>query len=128
MLRVFKIFSLRFVAFVVVLAINCHFPAGKIRAANDFITGFPDLPLMPDMNEVPDTNVIFVTPDGRIVVTYTRTWRNRIDIMEFYKAALSELGWVRRSDGVFFREGEVLVVDIFNDTSEQIVRFSLTPE
>jgi hypothetical protein len=97
-------------------------------AAGRFITGFDDLPLMPGMTEIPDTDVSFDTTAGRIVIAFVRTPADRENIMAFYQTTLAQLGWREHSEAAFLREEEVLSFDYLSDGPDTIVRFSLLPQ
>ena len=102
--------------------------APLVRAADGFVTGFVDLPLMSDMTESPDTTVSFDTTAGRIVIAFARTASKPGAIMAFYGTTLAQLGWGKRSEDAFAREGEVLTLDFLPDGPDTVVRFSLLPE
>ena len=97
-------------------------------AAGRFVTGFDDLPLMPGMTEVPDTDVSFDTTAGRIVIAFVRTPADRKNIVAFYQTTLAQLGWRKHGEAAFLREEEVLSFDYLSDGPDTIVRFSLLPQ
>jgi hypothetical protein len=97
-------------------------------AAGRFVTGFDDLPLMPGMTEIPDTDVSFDTTAGRIVIAFVRTPADREKIKTFYQTTLAQLGWRKHSEARFLREEEVLNFDYLSDGPDTIVRFSLLPQ
>jgi hypothetical protein len=97
-------------------------------AAGKFVTGFDDLPLMPGMIEIPDTDVSFDTTAGRIVIAFARSPAGVERIRAFYGAALLQLGWREQSKTAYAREDEVLSFDYLNDGPDTIVRFSLLPQ
>lgn len=120
--------SLATIALVGVIGLSVLGLSPGARATNGFVTGFADLPLMPNMTEIPDTDVSFDTTAGRIVIAFTRTTRDRGAIMAFYGTTLAQLGWQKRSEGSFVREGELLTLDFLPDGADTVVRFSLLPE
>ncbi|MDG2286685.1 MAG: hypothetical protein P8N43_14345 [Alphaproteobacteria bacterium] len=97
-------------------------------AASKFISGFDDLPLMPEMTEIPDTDVSFDTTAGRIVIAFARSSVSQEKIMAFYGTALAQLGWRKQSQFAYLREGEALSFDYLTDGPDTIVRFSLLPQ
>jgi hypothetical protein len=112
-----------------VLALHLISSAGHMsRAAGDFVTGFDDLPLMPGMIEIPETDVSFDTTAGRIVIAFVRTPTRAEKIRHFYATTLSQLGWHQQSATAYAREGEVLSFDYLTDGPDTIVRFSLLPQ
>ena len=56
-----------------------------VWSTEKFITGFLDLPIMPGMQELPDTHISFNTASGRIVEAFTKTEQNVEKILSFYK-------------------------------------------
>ena len=97
-------------------------------ADGKFVTGFVDLPLMPAMIEIPDTDVSFDTTAGRIVIAFARSPDRPEKIKTFYRTALSQLGWREHSKTAYAREGELLSFDYLTDGPDTIVRFSLLPQ
>jgi hypothetical protein len=98
-----------------------------VFAGDKFITGFSDLPIMPGMRELPDTDVSFDTTSGRIVIAFAKTDRKADAVMAFYDRVLSQLGWKKKLPRIFMREEEILTFDFINDEDLLIVRFSIEP-
>ena len=90
-------------------------------AAQSFVDGIDDLPLMPGLAQTGDSSV-FDSPQGRVLPGA---------VAAFYARTLSELGWRRAASGaVFLREGEKLAIDADPPDARGTVkvRFFLTPE
>ena len=96
-------------------------------ASDKFISGFSDLPIMPDMSEIREANLSFDTAAGRIVVAFARTSRGHDEVLAFYEESLKQLGWKKKPDGQFLRDSEILALDFFPDGHKLVVQFSLEP-
>tara|TARA_Y100000588_G_scaffold28251_1_gene27645 strand:- start:428 stop:805 length:378 start_codon:yes stop_codon:yes gene_type:complete len=121
----FKLFPRFGISAALVMTILWPFSVGL--ASDKFVSGFSDLPIMPDMNEIREANLSFDTAGGRIVVAFARTSRRHDEVLDFYEESLKQLGWKKKTDGRFFRDSEVLALDFFPDGHKLVVQFSLEP-
>jgi hypothetical protein len=99
-------------------------------AAQSFVDGIDDLPLMPGLAQTGDSSV-FDSPQGRVVEALAEGRVLPGVVAAFYARTLSELGWRRAASGaVFLREGEKLAIDADPPDARGTVkvRFFLTPE
>ena len=101
--------------------------SGVSHSGERFINGFNDVPLMVGMTEAIESNVVFDTVQGRILVSFARSRESKDKIIAFYEESLSQLGWQMKEDGRFVRGVEILNVDFFPDGEYLVVRFSLEP-
>ena len=101
--------------------------SGVSHSGERFINGFNDVPLMVGMTEAIESNVVFDTVQGRILVSFARSRESKDKIIAFYEESLSQLGWEMKEDGRFVRGVEILNVDFFPDGEYLVVRFSLEP-
>ena len=101
--------------------------SGVSHSGERFISGFNDVPLMVGMTEAIESNVVFDTVQGRILVSFARSRESKDKIIAFYEESLSQLGWQMKEDGRFVRGVEILNVDFFPDGEYLVVRFSLEP-
>lgn len=105
--------------------------AGAARSpaqeAAGFVGGVEDLPLMEGLSEVSEARVVFDKPAGRIVDAFAVGEVAAARVRDFYAAALPQLGWQRRDDHTYQREGERLTIDISEDGAAVTVRFSISP-
>ena len=111
------------------LALAAWSPA---RAADEFVAGLEDLPLMPRLVELADQRVKFDSAGGRVVEAIAAGAVARAEILGFYARALPELGWRAEGEGVWAREGERLRIEFplpprGARAGETIVRFYLAP-
>lgn len=79
--------------------------------ATEFVTAIEDLPLMPGLSEDTDAGVSFDSPAGRIVEAYASGDVGRQQVLDFYAAALPQLGWRQEAAGTFVREREILKLE-----------------
>jgi len=101
-------------------------------AAEAFVAGLEDVPLMPRLVEDTGQRLKFDSPGGRVVETLASGEVARGDVLEFYARTLPELGWRPVSDGVWTREGERLRIEFpaaqrGAAPGHTLVRFYLAP-
>lgn len=96
-------------------------------AAETFVAGFEDLPLMPGLSQVVGNSVLFDTPQGRIVQASAIGDVNRSDVLQFYVETLPQLGWTRVAEQEFQREGEMLKFEFSKVPDGLEVRFLVEP-
>ena len=101
--------------------------SGVSHSGERFISGFNDVPLMLGMTEAIESNVVFDTVQGRILVSFARSRESKDKIIAFYEESLTQLGWEMKEDGRFVRGVQILNVDFFPDGEYLVVRFSLEP-
>ena len=80
-------------------------------AADAFVAGTSDLPLMPGLRALPGDGTVFDAPGGRIVEAWAEGSVARDAVLAFYGATLPQLGWSAAGTDRFRREGEVLRLD-----------------
>lgn len=98
-----------------------------VRAADVFVSGFEDLPLMTGLTQVIGNSILFDTPQGRIVQASAVGTVSQSSVMQFYAETLPQLGWAQVDDAEFQREGETLKVE-FTDLNQRLeVRFLVEP-
>ena len=93
-----------------------------------YITEVQDLPLMPGLEEVEGAGVTFDKPSGRIVEAYAQGPVTRAAVVAFYAETLPQLGWERRGEARFMREGESLSLEFLDEGDLLTLRFTLKPE
>jgi len=109
--------------FPVLLAGFCLLSASllsmKVRAAEDFLTAAPDIPLAPGLVESEGGALIFDKPGGRIITIEALSASPSAQIFEFYRASLPNLGWQRKAappdianTDIYLRDTEQLQVKI----------------
>ena len=100
----------------------------SLRGAPVFIPGINGLPLMEGLVIVPDSHVIFETLNGRIIEIFAIGENSPADILFFYRATLQHLGWKAKSNNEFWRDEDILKIEISDDKMGKfIVRFFIAP-
>ena len=97
-------------------------------AADRFVSGIADLPLMPGLDEVDDSAVVFSKPEGRIIEVSAYGAVTRDAVRAFYDRTLPQLGWRKLQAMVWQRENELLRFDMRDDPKGLVIQFSLTPQ
>jgi len=103
-------------------------------AADAFVAGTSDLPLMPGLRALPGDGTVFDAPGGRIVEAWAEGSVARDVVLSFYGATLPQLGWSVAATDRFRREGEVLRLDFPTQAPRGgrtpgtlLIRFYLSP-
>jgi len=100
------------------------------QAADRFVTGIGDLPLMSGLTEDPEREIIFDKPNGRIVEVVASGAVDAQAVGGFYDRVLRQLGWHRQTTGkrVFERDGEILSLTISAGNGQTTISFTLAPQ
>ena len=108
---------------------------GGALAAEPFVEGFAELPLMPGLTAVKEESLTFDKPAGRIVEAVARGAVSAEAVRAFYRETVPQLGWHQGAGGDrYLRDGEALRLDIHPThpdgagRPQVLVRFSLSPE
>lgn len=117
----------RFILTAVVLSLAALALAARGAAAEDFLAGFEDIPVMPGLAAVEDAGIAFDTPGGRIVESYAAGRVTRRAVLDFYGKTLPQLGWTAAGPETFRREGETLSLYFLGKDGDLTVRFMLSP-
>jgi hypothetical protein len=96
-------------------------------AAEQFVAGTEDLPLMPGLKPLANSNVIFDKPEGRIVEARAMGATTRAKVEAFYAASLPALGWKPAGRDQWQRDAERLKIDFADTKGELAVGFTLSP-
>lgn len=100
---------------------------GSIVLAEEFVTGFEDLPLAKNLTQDTDAGVTFDTPDGRFIRAEAKMTNKKegfSEIKKFYGKTLPELGWKKTGEEIWRRESEELKIYV-PDTDKDRVFFEL---
>ena len=118
----------------VLITLFCLLMLQNAWAQNDlqFVPGFEDIPLMPDMEVDEEGQVLFDTASGRIAEINVATTHPRQAVQKYYHDTLTQLGWHALDDFKFRREKEKLQLNLSEgkDKSNQhmlLVEFELSP-
>lgn len=115
---------------LVALLLSLGLGFGLAHAADPFVAGIDDMPLMPGLVQLAERNVVFDAPSGRIVEAYAEGSVARDAVRSFYARTLPQLGWRGQGGDRYVREGETLRLE-FPDAraggNRVLVRFFLSP-
>jgi hypothetical protein len=118
---------IRFIFILIALSAGM-FGEKNANAASRFIPGINGLPLMGGLMLVPERQVVFDTLNGRIIEVFAIGKNPPSDISSFYSTTLKQLGWTLNSNNEFWRDEELLKLEISeNQKGQVIVRFSIVP-
>jgi hypothetical protein len=93
-----------------------------------FAPAIDDLPLMPDLDPVPDEDTLFIVPNtGRIAQSTAAGPVDIDDVYKFYRRSLPHLGWKIVDARTYMRDGELLRIDAHANGKITTVRFSVKP-
>lgn len=103
---------------------------GSVRAADFFVSGIEDLPLMPGLTETQEGSLVFESATGRFVEVYAVGDMASEMVTAFYSDSLPQLGWSATGATMYRREGEILVIEYLPSgeaSGPLTVRFALSP-
>lgn len=108
--------------------------ASVAGAADGFVAGIDDLPLMPGLRALPGEGTVFDAPGGRVVEAWAEGPASREAVLSFYGRTLPQLGWTALEPSLFRREGEALRLEFpparpggAAASGRLLVRFYLSP-
>ncbi len=112
---------------VLVLVLLAVAPVARAQAPVAYVAGIEDVPLMTGLAPTKTDDLVFDSPQGRIVIVHTHGSLERRQVQAFYASSLSALGWDRIGDSAFRREGEMLRLEFGRHAQLLTVRFTLSP-
>lgn len=95
--------------------------------ADEFVDGTEDVPLMPGLASMPNADVVFDKPEGRIVEAKAIGTTTRAKVEAFYAASLPPLGWKAAGTDRWLRDAEQLRLDFAEASGKLTVGFTLSP-
>ena len=116
------------VAVFIALVAAWAFGSAAAQAQDVYLSAIPDLPLMPGLQEVPGSGMVFDKPAGRIVDAFAEGAIPPQAVVAFYDETLPQLGWRRAAAGTYLREGERLSLDLVTQSGQVSVQFRLYPQ
>jgi hypothetical protein len=97
-------------------------------AAEEYVPGTEDLPLMPGLKPVLNSDIVFDKPEGRIVEARASGATTRAKVEDFYAASLPALGWKPAGRDHWQRDAEQLRLDFADSSGKLAVGFTLSPK
>lgn len=95
--------------------------------ADEFVAGTEDVPLMPGLKPLPNSDIVFDKPEGRIVEARAEGATTRARVEAFYAASLPPLGWKAAGSDRWLRDTEQLRLDFADQKGKLAVGFTLSP-
>ena len=112
-----------------ILLALCFFGIISESAAEKFVEGMDDVPMLEGMNQITQDDVSFGNEETRLLEAYFNAPKLKFSaIADFYNESLPQLGWIyqgnRGNSLLFYREGETLEV-VRESASPLIVRITV---
>ena len=101
--------------------------AASPAVADEFVAGTEDVPLMPGLKPMPNSDIVFDKPEGRIVEARAEGATTRTKVEAFYAASLPSLGWKASGSDRWLRDAEQLRLDFAEASGKLAVGFTLSP-
>lgn len=99
----------------------------SVQAADAFLPGTEDIPLMPGLIIDITDNMDFDTPAGQIITLEgTAKKLNASDIYTFYQSALPTMGWKEVQKGYFKREKDSLRLTVLSTQKPIRIQFEIS--
>ena len=96
--------------------------------AEEFVYGLGDVPIFKDMSSIEDSYIIFDKVDGRYLYSEIKGKYEILEIQEYYKQVLPNLGWKFFEKNSFVRADEILEIQYLIDDKETKVVFTISPK
>jgi hypothetical protein len=92
-----------------------------------YLPGTEDVPLMEGIELVEDP-IIFDKPEGRLITLQAQGGVSQEDVSQFYAKTLPNLGWKKKADSLYVREGESLKISFEHSENKKVlVTFEIAP-
>lgn len=102
--------------------------AAPMAAAEEFVAGTEDVPLMPGLKPILGSALVFDKPEGRIIEAQAQGALSRTKVQSFYASSLPQLGWKKIGPDQWQREAERLTLDFRGEDGHLTVGFTLLPQ
>ncbi len=96
--------------------------------AEEFVYGLGDVPVFKEMRSIEDSYILFDKVDGRYLYSETKGEYEILEIQEYYKKVLPNLGWKSYEKNSFIRGNEILEIQYLIDNQETKVVFTISPK
>ena len=112
----------------IVLKILTFFFISFHAVAEQFVYGLDDVPIFKDMKSIEDSHILFDKVDGRYLYSEIIGKYKILEIQEYYKKVLPNLGWKSLRTNSFIRGNEILEIQYLIDNGETKVVFTISPK
>ncbi len=96
--------------------------------AEEFVNGLGDVPIFKDMRSIEDSYILFDKVDGRYLYSEIMGEYEILEIQNYYKKVLPNLGWKLYKKNSFVRGDEILEIQYLVDNLETKVVFTISPK
>ena len=101
-----------------------HFQA----VAEQFVYGLGDIPIFKDMRSIEDTYILFDKVEGRYLYSEIKGEYEVLEVQEYYKKVLPNLGWESLKKNSFTRGSEILEIQYLIENGGTKVVFTISPK
>lgn len=105
--------------------------APKVAAAQEFVQGSQDIPLLENLEKTTDEAVNFDSNSGSIISSNYKSKNSKGEVKKFYIKTLPDMGWAIEKNLenklVFKREKEQLEIEFSLENKQNIVTFFISP-
>ena len=96
--------------------------------AEEFVYGLGDVPIFKDMKSIEDAYILFDKVDGRYLYSEITGEYEILEIQDYYKKVLPNLGWKSYEKNTFVRADEILEIQYLIDNEVTKVVFTISPK
>ena len=115
--------------FTRLLALTLTLFLPSLALAAGFLSVYDDLPLPPSLSEVAGSAFAFDSQDGRIIEAEAKGATDKATILQFYKTALPQLGWVQDGPAQFHRDQDSLILETAETGKGLLtIRYKISPK
>ena len=115
--------------FAITLVFLCSVSnAEQVPMSGNFLTTIEDIPVAPGMTELHSEKIIFETVGGRIAEAQVVGRKTPNTVRAFYRETLPQLGWKRIRNDIYYREDEILSINVTRSGNDTLATFMLKPK
>ena len=96
--------------------------------AEQFVYGLGDVPIFKDMKSIEDTYILFDKVEGRYLYSEIKGEYEVLEVQEYYKKVLPNLGWESLKKNSFTRGSEILEIQYLIENGGTKVVFTISPK
>ena len=96
--------------------------------AEEFVYGLGDVPIFKDMSSIEHSYINYHKVDGRYLYSEIKGKYEILEIQEYYKQVLQNLGWKFFEKKSFVRADEILEIQYLIDDKETKVVITISPK
>ena len=93
-----------------------------------FVNGIEELPVIKNMQNMPESLIYFDTNKGRFVQSKIVGNQSISQIKDFYENILPNLGWEKIDKNKFSRKSELMEIRYYKYNKDSIAEFNIKPK